>query len=259
MLRNLISPLLNPLPLFWLLLIIGMACYLLKKNKIAKTITILSVAWLMIISTPLLPKALLSTLEDRYPPVLIPLEATIQATLSDSSVHILVLGSGYTNDTRLPYLGQLNSSGLGRLNEGIRLHNQLPKSMLIFSGYKGDQPIPQAEAGAFAAKELGIPSQSILTIPEPWNTRNEALEYYKRFGKSHKLYLVTDAAHMPRAMLHFRNAGLQPIAAPTNFMIKKNKVVKKYYQYFPSSENIKFMEIVFHEYLGMMWAKLGGD
>jgi len=257
--RNLISAILNPIPLFWLLLIAGLVAYLLKKKKAAKIFLISSIAWLLLISTPWLPQALLSTLEDRYPPVQLQLEATIQATVSDSSVHILVLGSGYASDARLPYLGQLNSSGLARLNEGIRLHNQLPNSILIFSGYKGLQPVPQAEAGAFAAKELGIPAQVILTIPEPWNTRNEALEYDKRFGKLHKLYLITDAAHMPRAMMHFQNAGLQPIPAPTNFMIKKNKVAKKYYQYFPSSENVKYMEIVFHEYLGLVWAKMGGD
>ena len=257
--RNLISAVLNPLPLFWLLLIAGSIAYLLKKKKIAKIFSISSIAWLLLISTPWLPQALLSKLEDRCPPVLIPLEATIQATLSDSSVHILILGSGYTSDNRLPYIGQLYPSGLARLNEGIRLHNQLPNSILIFSGDKGLQQITQAEAGAFAAKELGIPSQVIRTVPEPWNTRNEALEYYKRFGKLHKLYLITDAAHMPRATMHFQNTGLQPIAAPTNFLIKKNKLAKQYYQYFPSSDNIKFMEIVFHEYLGLMWAKLGGD
>lgn len=257
--RTFISALLNPLPLFWLLLIFGMVAHLLKKNKVAKIFSISSIAWLLLISTPWLPNTLISTLEDRYSPVDLSLEATIQATLSDSAIHILVLGSGYNSDTRLPYLGQLNSSGLARLIEGIRLHNLLPNSKLIFSGYKDQQPISQAQAGVLAAKELGIPSQAILTIPEPWNTRNEALEYYKRFGAAHKLYLVTEAAHMPRAMMHFRKAGLKPIPAPTNFMIRKNHIAKSLDYYFPASENIKFMEIVFHEYLGMLWAKMGGN
>jgi len=236
-----------------------MVAYLLKKNKIAKTAIIITLAWLFVISTPWLPQALLSSLEDRYSPARLQLEETIQATVSDSTVHILVLGSGYSSDSRLPYLGQLNSSGIARLTEGIRLHNLLPNSILIFSGYNGRQPIPQAEAGAFAAKELGVPAQAILTIPEPWNTRNEAIEYYKRFGARYKLYLITDAAHMPRSMMHFSKAGLQPIPAPANFILKKNNIAKGLGYYFPASENIRFMEIVFHEYLGMLWAKMGGD
>lgn len=237
----------------------GLIAYSLKKHKTAKIFSVISIAWLLLISTSWIPQALLSSLEDRYTPVLIPLETTNKSTLSDTSVHILVLGSGYSSDIRLPYLGQLYPSGVIRLSEGIRLHNLIPNSVLIFSGYKGDQPIPQAEAGAFAAKELGIPANVIRTIPLSWNTRNEALEYFKRFGKLHKLYLVTDASHMSRAMMHFQNVGLKPIPVPTNFMIKKNSIAKGFYYYLPRSESIKFMEIVFHEYLGILWAKLGGD
>jgi len=64
---------------------------------------------------------------------------------------------------------------------------------------------------------------------------------------------------MPRAVMHFRNAGLNPIAAPTNFNIRKNNISGSYTDYFPSPGNIRFMEIVFQEYLGMLWAKMGGD
>ena len=32
-----------------------------------------------------------------------------------------------------------------------------------------------------------------------------------------------------------------------------------YTDYFPSSGNIRFMEIAFQEYLGMLWAKIGGN
>jgi len=59
--------------------------------------------------------------------------------------------------------------------------------------------------------------------------------------------------------MHFRNAGLNPIPAPANFMIKKNNLPDKYTDYFPSSQNIRIMEVVFNEYLGMFWAIMGGD
>ncbi|MDP3684448.1 MAG: ElyC/SanA/YdcF family protein, partial [Ignavibacteria bacterium] len=153
----------------------------------------------------------------------------------------------------------LNTTGLARLTEGIRLHRLLPDSKLIFSGYAGNQPFPEAIISSLAAQELGVDSLDIFTNIEPWNTKSEAIEYFKRFGPKYKLYLVTDAAHMPRAILHFRNAGLNPIPAPTNFNIRENNTPNSYTDIFPSSGNIRYMEIVFLEYLGMLWAKLGGN
>ena len=131
--------------------------------------------------------------------------------------------------------------------------------MLIFSGFAGSQPMPQAKVSALAAQELGIIQTDIDTICEPWNTKSEATEYFKHFGTKHKLYLVTDAAHMPRAIMHFRNVGLKPIPMPTNFTIRKNNLPNNYTSYFPASQNIRIMEVVLNEYLGMLWAMMGGD
>ena len=171
----------------------------------------------------------MSTLENQYPPVQLTAEKGDQVSAQDSIVHLLVLGSGYETDDRLSYCGQLNLTGLARLAEGIRLQRLLPASKLIFSGYAGTQPLPQAEVSALAAQELGIDSTVICTICEPWNTKTEAEGYLKRFGTIGRLYLVTDAAHMSRAVMHFSNAGLQPIPAPTNFIIRKNNIPGSYH------------------------------
>lgn len=257
--RGLLKSLLSPLPLFWLILIVGFVFYLAGKKKIARWLFGFSIIWILLISTPFLPKRMLTMLENQYPPIQLPIEKVHQAYAQDSVVHILVLGSGYETDDRLPYSSQLYSSGLARLVESIRLYRLIPSSRLIFSGYAGSQPLPQAKISAMAAQELGIDSTVIYTICKPWNTKNEAAEYLKRFGKTYKLYLITDAAHMPRAIRHFRNAGLKPIPAPANFMIRKNSIPRSYTEYFPGSHNIRFMEIVFQEYLGMLWATMGGD
>lgn len=257
--RDLTKSLLTPLPLFWLLLIAVFVFYLAGKKRIARWFLGSSLLWFFLISTPFLPKVLLATLENQYPPVQSTAEKGDQFSAHDSIVHILVLGSGYETDDRLSYCGQLYPTGLARLAEGIRLQRLLPGSKLIFSGYAGPQPLPQAKVSSLAAQELGIDSTIIYTICEPWNTKTEAEEYFKRFGTFGRLYLVTDAAHMPRAVMHFRNAGLNPIPAPTNFILRKNNIPGSYTDYFPSSGNIRNMEIVFQEYLGMLWAKMGGD
>ncbi|MDO9579230.1 MAG: ElyC/SanA/YdcF family protein [Bacteroidales bacterium] len=257
--RELTKSLLTPLPLFWLLLIAAFVFYLADKKRIARWFLGSSLLWFFLISTPFLPKALLATLENQYPPVQLTAEKRDQVSAQDSIAHILVLGSGFETDDRLSFCSKLNLTGLARLAEGIRLQRLLPASKLIFSGYAGDQPLPQAEVTALAAQELGTDSTVIYTICEPWNTRTEAEEYLKHFGTNCKLYLITDAAHMPRTLMHFRHAGLNPIPAPTNFVIRKNNIPGSYTDYFPSSGNIRNMEIVFQEYLGMLWAKIGGD
>jgi len=228
-------------------------------KRIAKWVLALSLFWVLLISTPFVPNFLLATLENQNTPVQLILEKGVQVTSQDSTVHILVLGSGYQTDDRLSYCAKLNTTGVARLTEGIRLHRLLPGSKLIFSGYAGFQPLPEAVLSAHAAQELGVDPTDIITNIEPWNTKSEATEYFKRFGTAFKLYLVTDAAHMPRALMLFNHAGLNPIPAPTNFNIRKNNIPKSYTYYFPSSGNIRYMEIVFQEYLGVLWAKMGGN
>jgi uncharacterized SAM-binding protein YcdF (DUF218 family) len=259
LLRGLLKSVLAPLPIFWLLLVAVIVLYLAGKKKMAKWFLGSSLLWFLLISSPFPQKMLLATLENQYPPIQSLTRKSNQVSKPDSMIHILVLSSGYESDARLSYCGQLNTKGLGRLTEGIRLQLLLPGSKLIFSGNAGSQPLSQAEVSALAAQELGIVSTVILTFCEPWNTKTEAEEYLKHFGTAYKLYLVTDAAHMPRAVMHFRNAGLNPIPAPTNFIIKKNNIPGDYTDYFPSTGNIRSMEIVFQEYLGMLWAKMGGN
>lgn len=257
--RLFIKSLLTPMVLFWLPLLAALVFYWKGRKKIAKWIFVFSFFWFLMISTPFLPKMLLATLENQNSPVQFASENGLLAAKSDSMTHILVLGSGYETEDRLSYSAKLNASGLARLAEGIRLHLRLPGSKLIFSGHAGNQPLPEAVIAANAAQELGIQSNNIITNSNPWNTKSEAAEYFRLFGTAYKLYLVTDAAHMPRALMHFRNAGLNPAPAPTNFNIRKNSLAKDYTYFLPSTGNIQYMEIVFQEYLGMLWAKMGGN
>lgn len=233
------------------MLVAAFVFYRFGRRGVARALGAAALGWLLLISTPWLPEALLVRLENRYVPVKF-------AGGSDRPVHLLVLGSGYTADARLPYTAKLHQNGVTRLAEAIRLHRMMPGSRLVFSGYGGREPLPQAMIYLQAAAELGIDSSLCATLPTPWNTRAEALAYKERFGTKHKLYLITDAAHMPRAMLHFRKAGLQPIPAPAAYMIKNSRVPKELSAYRPASVNIRNMEIVFHEYMGIYWAKLGG-
>ena len=70
--------------------------------------------------------------------------------------------------------------------------------------------------------------------------------------------LVTSASHMPRAMGMFRKLGMHPIPGPTGHRIKDSQGPHPS-SFFPHASNLLRSETVFHEYLGMAWAKLRGQ
>ena len=91
----------------------------------------------------------------------------------------------------------------------------------------------------------------------PSNTRKEAETYVKNFGTKNRLILVTSAIHMPRAVMNFQKAGVNPIAAPADFIIKYGSH-KNPWRWLPYSENIGMMEAAIHENTGILWIKVGG-
>ena len=214
---------------------------------------VLSVLWLLIISTPFVPNLLAKNLENQYT-----VFSSEYLPSKKESVNILVLGGGHTNDKRLPANSQLGGSSLARLTEGIRIHRLFPGSTLITSGYAGkSNDKPNAIVSANAAMLLGVDSANIKRQETPENTGQEALTYKQMFGDSASLVLVTSAIHIPRAMYLFRKAGLKPIAAPADFLVKNEKK-EDFFFWVPSSMNIKKMESAIHEYVGLLWYRVEG-
>jgi uncharacterized SAM-binding protein YcdF (DUF218 family) len=77
------------------------------------------------------------------------------------------------------------------------------------------------------------------------------------FGKNRPVVVVTSAIHMPRAIMLFRKAGVKAVAAPTNHILKYGSV-KDPWGWVPGSGNVGMMEAAVHEYVGMVWAWVGG-
>jgi len=103
---------------------------------------------------------------------------------------------------------------------------------------------------------LGVPPDDIRQFTTTKNTADEAATYRLTFGIQNKLYLVTNAVHMPRAMYLFRREGINVTAAPTNFLIKKGSVSHPFTAFIPRSDNLFRMEKAPHEYIGQLFASL---
>ena len=240
------------LPVLYLLLIIASFFFMAHKSKTGRFFLVLSGIWLFIISTPLIPKSLVKSLESKYS------QFTVESLKNlPGSCDIIVLGGGHSDDKNLSPNNQLSTTALARLAEGIRINRTVPGSRLILSGYRGKSELSQSLILYRTALMLGIDSASMAMQELPSNTRMEAEEYVKNFGKANGLIIVTSDIHMPRAMILFQKAGLNPVAAPTNQIIRYGSK-KDPWRWMPSSENIGMMDAVIHEYAGMLWSRVGG-
>jgi uncharacterized SAM-binding protein YcdF (DUF218 family) len=228
------------------LLLVTLLLFFLKKPKIAIRMLIVSTIWFFVTATPMIPKVLLTSLEDQYDP-LIHIDESVNLELE---YHIIVLGAGYKRDNnRFPPNSLLLDPTLIRLIEGIRLHNALPNSKLITSGRDAfSRGISQAELAKVTATGLGVNPGSILTLIETRTTFHEAQQYFENHYAGQQVIIVTDAAHMPRAMYEFSKYISDPVASPTNFTYTHRGVSYSDFSIIPSYNNLGRLAKAIHEY-----------
>lgn len=236
----------NPLVVFWILIVLSLFFYAVKRKKTGKRIAIIAVAELFIFSVSPLPIYLIRQLEQQYKP--------LKHIDANSNLPILVLGGGQTHDTTLVPSQKLSVSALSRLSEGIRLYKLCNNTKFVLSGYSSTGKTAQAETGALSAISLGVKAKDTVMLTKPAVTWEEAIEFKKRFGNGKQLILVTSASHLPRAMETFKRVGLNPVPAPTNYQIKHDPD-ELLYDWKPSAEKITYTKKALHEYAGMMYYK----
>ena len=231
----------DPINLLSILLLIWVGLFLMKKSVWAQKIVFVFVVVYFITAFYLVPDLLVRNLESKFSPVDL-------SSIKSDSTHILVLGGGHIRDPKVPSIDQLSASSLSRLLEGIRIRLVLPGGKLICSGYGGVDSVSNASVMRNAALELGLDGSSIQMLEKAANTWEEAQYYRERFGTSVPLILVTSATHMKRAMMVFNAMGLNPIPAPTDFIVKKR--IRRDWL---SHENFRKVQIALHEYIGLVY------
>lgn len=250
LLKKIITPLVYPLSLSLEILLFGLfLLWFTRKQKIGKIVVSIGVFLLTLFSFGIISSTLLRPLEYKYTPL-----------LSLEDMHhvkwVVVLGGGHISDPQIPITSQLSDASTARLIEGIRLHNMLPESKIILSG-GGFDPVPNAKILADVAEAIGVNKQDLVLESVSKDTKDEAILIQKIVGKD-QFILVTSASHMLRSMALFKKCGMHPIPAPTDYFVKKRQRVSPGI-FFPSAGDLYKTERVFHEYLGMVWAKLRGQ
>lgn len=241
--------LLDPFNILWFMLLAALVTWYFKKDGQLKWMVTCAAAWFIIISTPTLPNTLVNSLEDRFKPIL-----ADELEDKEAQYHIIVLGGGHGYDERLPAHSLLSLTALGRLNEGIRLHRQLPNSKLVLSGFSASGRTTQAEMLQRAALLLGINETDTILQKKPGNTYEEAQTYAINHGNTYPVILVSSAIHMPRAVMLFERFGVEVVPSPANYRLRGSW--KRKWIGLPSTGNIDNLRAAFYEYAAILKYRL---
>ncbi|WP_031386899.1 ElyC/SanA/YdcF family protein [Desulfonatronum thiodismutans] len=250
LLKKIIGLLCMPLSVAGLLLVAGLVLsWFGKSRKLAGVLLLLGTMMAMGFASSPVADRLLTPLELRYEPV------TSAWDLADVRF-VVVLGGGHRSDPRLTATMQLSDASLARLIEGIRLHRQLPESVLIFTGGAIFDAFSHAWVMAAAAGELGELEPKVL-LDQPRDTAEEMLALREVIAADEPFLLVTSASHMPRSVALAKAAGLAPVPAPTDFLVKQSLERERHPgDYFPSAVALRRSERAVYEYLGLIWTEV---
>ncbi len=169
----------------------------------------------LVCSTTLIPKYLVKKYENNN------FLKNLKFVDENNTYYLHVLGAGCSLDRRLTATQQLSDITLLRLIEAIRISKYLPNYKIVTSGNSSLGLEPQASVVKRAAIELGIPEDNIEMLTTPSNTAEEVVAFVNKFGVHKNVIVVTDAIHLPRALMLYKKYGIKAFASPSNFRVKE--------------------------------------
>lgn len=235
------------LPLPFILLMMAVALVLLWLTRWQKTGKVFfSLSWLLLLLLSVQPVAdhLLRPLESDYP--------TYQVQSHTPIKFIVVLGGGYTYNPDWAPSSNLISNSLPRVTEGIRIYRANPGSKMIFTGAQAmTNPVSSAAVAGKVAESLGVPESDIILLDKPRDTHQEA-QQVKALIADQPFVLVTSANHLSRALIFFRQQGLDPIPAPAN-QLAIDSPLNPWEKVLPQALFLSHSERAWYETLGRVW------
>jgi uncharacterized SAM-binding protein YcdF (DUF218 family) len=244
-------PFFEPLPVSLALLIAGLVLLFVKRRKAAIVVIGMGIGILLVFGYGMFTKPVLYSLERSYAPLIV---EQLTPKVRDQIRHVVILGSGHVSDPDLPKTAQIGGSSLYRLVEGVRIYRLLPGSRLVICGGVIPDPVTNARVVSDVAQLIGISVQDMIVEERPSDTVEEA-QVLKGLLGSTPFVLVTSAAHMKRAVRIFQEFGMQPLPAPTDFIIK-NKPGGAIESWLPNCGNLWISQRVIYEWFGEIWASM---
>ena len=233
-----------------MLVVAGALLMRLKYRKSGKTLIIVSLSALYLLSTSLAANLLIGPLERVYP--------TLPENLKDIDA-VVVLSSG-AKDLSHVGLGQVpGSESLKRLVHGIKIYRRFEVPRLVICGGAADPAKPGVSLGgvmAQAALDLGVSRDDLILEEESKNTYEGALNLIRILKNGKRIILVTHARHMGRSILLHHRAGFEVIPAPSDYTGEKTPVHIE--SLIPSAGSLWVSSEALYEYISRSWYFLKG-
>ena len=244
---NIVSALLLPPLNLLLLMILGMT--LLKRYPVrGKVILWSGIVALWAASTPWLGLHLLQSLEHTPP---------LNSTPPRAQA-IVVLGAGrYFHAPEYAGKDTLLYFTLERLRYANHLARRTNAPVLTSGGD------PEQTGSSNEGMLMKASLEKDFQLPVKWvegrsnNTADEAIECWDILQQDHvqKIYLVTHAWHMPRAVAAFSKAGFDVVPAPMGYTTPRPFTLL---DLLPTAGGLSKTYIALHEWIGLLWYKLKG-
>ena len=146
---------------------------------------------------------------------------------------------------------------LERVRYGAWLHRHSRLPILATGGkvYESSRPAEAELIRQVLTEEFRVPVQWIEVYSRnSWENAEFSQVILKEAGIK-RIYLITQAWHMPRARMAFEAVGLEVIPAPTGFLHGEDDA-PLILDFLPSSGALLTNYFVAHELMGIVWYKL---
>lgn len=246
-----VSALLYPLNLFFLLILVYFLLRVLRRPRTANLSLLCAFIVLILASNPMIASNLVRSLESRYP----------QVDTKDIAPHqaILVLGGGLRNPIPPAKHIQL-TSGSDRYWYAAHLFKAgKAKQIVLAGGNVFAQPGIKGEAhyASILLQQWGVPASAIHIETASRTTEQNKLNIESKLSASgiNQVLLVTSGYHMPRAIRIFSDPNISFTPASADVLIRDVKS-PAILRWLPSSYALGLTRLALHEYYGMWYLNI---
>lgn len=235
-------------------MVLAAAGFLLVRRRVQIGVVLIAAGFgsLLLLSLPAVGSALLHSLE-RHPPL------ALDAGAEREAGAIVLLGGGlYRSAPEYGRRDVVGGGGLERMRYAVWLHRHTGLPILVTGGsvFAGDA----AESAVMARslrEDFGVTPRWIETRSRnTWENARYSRQLLTRAGID-RVYLVTHAWHMPRAVASFEAAGFEVLPAPTVFHTRTDAAASGL-DYLPAIDGLGMSATALREYLGLLWYRLRG-
>ena len=228
-------------PLSWaLLLALLLACGWRRFGRLASAALLAGEFAMVVAMTPLGANALVWLVESRVP--------AENSCAAPAPTTIVVLAAGFEREPAdARDLAALEPDGIRRSLTGVALWRSMPDATLVLAG-GGEYAISESAVLQEFVQQLGVPAQNIR-IESRSHTTWENAQQLRRMAAElpSRIWLVSSALHLPRALVAFRAAGFDAcVVASDRRYIPPGGIG----YYMPQSSALRKAEAALHELIG---------